>query len=60
MVAMDEPAATCQLCGRSQTEAADRLAWVTDRRDGRISWICPGCATENIRSLEAKLEPEWW
>jgi len=55
--ATDDP--QCQVCGRPGVDA-DRLSWVMDRRDGRVSWTCPDCATENIRSLEAKLDPEWW
>jgi len=51
---------SCQVCGRAPTDDADRFSWVMDRRDGRVSWTCPHCATENIRSLEAKLDPEWW
>ncbi|MGI8666426.1 MAG: hypothetical protein ACR2N4_10395 [Jatrophihabitans sp.] len=36
------------------------LSWVMDRQDGRTSWTCPNCAAANIRSVEAKLEPQWW
>jgi Zn-finger protein len=49
----------CQVCGRSDA-AEDRLAWVMDRRDGRVRWTCPDCAAVHLRSLEAKLDPEWW
>ncbi|HEX2903285.1 MAG TPA: hypothetical protein VHO01_07485 [Jatrophihabitans sp.] len=51
---------SCRLCGRPCSEVADRLNWVMDRRDERISWTCPQCAAANLRSLEAKLDPEWW
>jgi hypothetical protein len=50
----------CQVCGRQPADAVEQLGWAMDRRHGRVSWTCPGCAARNIRSLEAKLEPEWW
>jgi hypothetical protein len=28
--------------------------------DGRTRWVCELCTRENVRSIEAKLEPEWW
>jgi len=55
----DESGHTCQLCGRTGS-GAELLEWVMDRRAGAVSWTCPTCANANIRSLEAKLEPEWW
>jgi hypothetical protein len=58
----ENPAVSCQLCGRTADEddEVQRLSWVMDRRAGRASWTCPRCAAQNLRSLEAKLEPEWW
>ncbi len=53
------PDPACQLCGRVGS-GADLLQWAMDRRAGRISWTCPSCAAANLRSLEAKLDPEWW
>ena len=54
-----EPSYSCQVCGRSGS-GAELLQWVMDRRAGRASWTCPGCAATHIRALEAKLDPEWW
>jgi hypothetical protein len=51
----------CQLCGIQPGPAeAQLLSWVMDRENGRTRWTCPDCAASNIRSLEAKLAPEWW
>lgn len=50
---------TCQLCGRVGS-SGDLMHWVLDRKASRLSWTCPSCAAANIRSLEAKLDPEWW
>lgn len=55
-----EEAEFCQVCGRPVTDEVDRLTWVMDRRCDRISWTCSSCAANNIRAMEAKLEPEWW
>lgn len=55
----EEPGAACQVCGRTGS-GAELLQWVMDRRAGVVSRTCPACAAANIRSLEAKLEPEWW
>ena len=50
---------TCQVCGATGS-GEELLQWVMDRRADRTSWTCPRCATTHIRSLEAKLDPEWW
>jgi hypothetical protein len=26
----------------------------------RTRWVCPDCTRRYVRSIEAKLEPEWW
>lgn len=55
---------TCQRCGRSTesepVSALDRLSWVMDREGDTVRWTCTRCATDNVRAMEAKLEPEWW
>lgn len=57
---------TCTLCGRVADPDADGdppLAWCTDtdsRDKSRTRWICPGCARDNVRGIEAKLDPEFW
>jgi len=53
----------CQMCGAIADPERDGnppLSWVMDRNGGRVSWTCPRCAVDNVRSMEAKLEPEWW
>jgi hypothetical protein len=60
---MDEPAKACQLCGRTSdpaTEGDPPLAWSMDRTGERVSWTCSSCAAQHVRSIEAKLAPEWW
>jgi hypothetical protein len=53
---------TCQICGLTAT-AADGdppVTWVLDVAGDRRGWTCPGCARDNVRSIEAQLEPDWW
>lgn len=57
-----EPSLTCQVCGRipDATEPDPTLTWALDTDGDRRSWTCPGCVRDNVRAMEAKLEPEWW
>ncbi|HST47827.1 hypothetical protein [Jatrophihabitans sp.] len=60
---MTQPPVTCQVCGRGPdpaTEGDPPLAWVLDTEAGRRRWTCPGCARENVRAIEAKLDSQWW
>ncbi len=51
----------CQLCGRTPGSDTDApLSRMLDIEGERRRWTCPDCARDNVRALEAKLEPEWW
>ena len=61
--ATDDPAAasavTCSWCGA----AADPmpLTWTSStERDGRVRLYCERCSRENLRSIEGRLDSEWW
>ena len=54
---------SCQICGASAEADADGrapLTWTMDTDGARVRWTCPRCSAEFVRSMEAKLEPEWW
>jgi hypothetical protein len=58
---------TCSICGRAADAAEDGdppLTWCTDvveARDGqRTRWICNDCTRRYVRSIEAKLDQQWW
>ncbi|SDO21165.1 hypothetical protein SAMN04515671_0160 [Nakamurella panacisegetis] len=55
----DLPVTACARCGT--TAAGPPLSWMfeMDRRRGGV-WFCDRCARENLRSVEAKLNQEWW
>ena len=50
---------SCSVCGA--VEASPPLTWMVeiDPRRGEI-WFCERCARDIIRSIESKLDREWW
>jgi hypothetical protein len=36
------------------------LSWVSTKEDGRERWLCPRCARDHVRDIEAKLPDEYW
>ena len=59
--------AVCSLCGRNADPDEDGdppLAWCADlveTRDGQVTrWVCTACTRRCVRSIEAKLDQEWW
>jgi hypothetical protein len=50
---------SCSMCGTT----VDRppVTWMTesDARRG-VVWVCDGCARENLRAIESKLDQAWW
>jgi hypothetical protein len=58
---------TCSICGRVADPADDGdppLTWCADiveARDGlHTRWVCSDCTRRYVRSIEAKLEQQWW
>jgi hypothetical protein len=51
-------AVTCAFCGTSVDEAP--LTWSTSFERGRVVFYCDRCSRDHLRSLEAKLDPEYW
>jgi hypothetical protein len=49
----------CAHCGAIAAEPG--LDWMldSDPRRGPV-WVCGRCAREHLRSIEAKLDREWW
>jgi hypothetical protein len=57
----------CSICGRTADPAEDGdppLTWcadVVETRDGpHTRWVCGSCTRKYVRSIEAKLEQQWW
>ena len=49
---------TCAFCGATVEEAP--LTWTTAMEGGRLVYYCDVCSRENLRSIEGKLDSEYW
>ena len=59
--------AVCSLCGRMADPTRDGdppITWCADTvetMDGpRTRWVCTECTRRFVRSIEAKLDQQWW
>lgn len=53
----------CISCGSmppAADEGAARVVWVRGLENGRPVWTCPACSRRNLRSIEGKLDSQWW
>jgi hypothetical protein len=50
--------AVCAICGRREDEPPP--TWTVQTERGRRQWICDACTREHLRSIEARLDSEWW
>lgn len=57
----------CSLCGRLADPTQDGdppLAWsadIVETSDGhQTRWVCTDCTRRFVRSIEAKLDRQWW
>jgi hypothetical protein len=58
-VAEDEPW-ICNFCGRQESDPARTLTWSTAVENGRQRTYCDACSRRNLRSMEGKLDSEFW
>jgi DNA-directed RNA polymerase subunit RPC12/RpoP len=54
------PEVVCQRCGTRSPSDPPPLGWSAGTGRGRTRWVCERCARENLRSIEGKLDEEWW
>jgi hypothetical protein len=51
----------CASCGAAPADQAGaRLTWSKSVDRGRTDWMCDRCSRDNIRSIEGKLDSDWW
>ncbi|WP_152360646.1 hypothetical protein [Microlunatus speluncae] len=50
----------CSECDRSPEPAEPTWAWSRERLDDRLLILCPACTRDHSRSIEAKLDRDWW
>lgn len=49
---------SCAWCGATVDEPP--LTWSTSFERGRVVYYCDRCSREHLRSLEAKLDSDFW
>jgi len=61
------PALLCASCGRSpavdEPVSAGEVPWtwsIAQDDDGQTTVLCQQCTREHARSIEAKLDADWW
>lgn len=52
--------ATCDFCGDYPDTDQTPIDWTTARELGHERVFCATCSREHLRSMEAKLDSEWW
>jgi hypothetical protein len=52
----------CDFCGVTPVGDDDEtpLTWVVSVEGGVTRTYCESCSREHLRSIEAKLDSEWW
>ncbi|MFG2871388.1 hypothetical protein EAO71_31310 [Streptomyces sp. ms191] len=48
----------CARCGKTAEELP--VTWTCSVENGSRHYICDTCARENIRSIEGRLDSDWW
>ena len=51
---------TCAFCGAVDQGESPPLTWTSATERGRLQWFCETCSREHLRSMESKLDSEWW
>jgi hypothetical protein len=52
---------TCAFCGQV-AEGGDEppITWTSAVEQGTLRHFCDRCSREHLRSMESKLDSEWW
>jgi DNA-directed RNA polymerase subunit RPC12/RpoP len=48
----------CSRCGRTVDEPP--LTWTSERTERGQQWLCDKCTRQNVRSIEGRLDEQWW
>jgi hypothetical protein len=57
---MSSSTLTCDLCGRTAPEAQAGLTWTVSVENGRRRRYCDRCSREHVRSMEGRLDSEYF
>lgn len=51
----------CVMCGCiPEDKSAALLTWALGMEKGSKVWTCDRCSREHLRSIEGKLDSDWW
>ena len=52
----------CARCGATAPAPGGGLpeGWSLTTSERGVQYLCAGCTRENVRSIEARLDEEWW
>jgi hypothetical protein len=51
---------TCSWCGSTSEAELPPLTWASSVEAGVVRYYCERCARENARSIESRLDTEYW
>ena len=51
---------TCSFCGAVSETDDPPLTWTSAVERGRTVYFCDCCSRDHLRSMESKLDSEWW
>ncbi len=57
--AAESPQAYCSWCGATSPDGVP-LSWSMQTSERGVQVLCEPCTRTNVRSIEAKLDGEWW
>ncbi|HET8618932.1 MAG TPA: hypothetical protein VFM27_08220 [Acidimicrobiales bacterium] len=59
---MAEEHQTCARCGATAPAPAGGLpaGWSLAASDRGVDRLCAACTRDNVRSIEARLDEDWW
>lgn len=52
--------AICDYCGTTDPGDEPPLTWSMAVENGKTRIFCEQCSREHLRSIESKLDSEWW
>jgi hypothetical protein len=54
--------AHCGIVGPAGSTATDPpVDWMSESDERRgVVWLCPACVRSNVRSIEPRLDEQWW
>jgi hypothetical protein len=51
---------TCAFCGQVAEGDEPPITWTSAVEHGTLNHFCDRCSREHLRSMESKLDSEWW